>query len=379
MSALPVALETLRARYGAYRADHPSAYLRDVAQALGVSEAELLVASRTDGLTPLATDDLPALLAAIAATGDLRTMTRNDWAVIEQDGRYDDLRFFERGMGQTVGDLDLRIFGWRWAFAYAVEDATPRGTRRSVQFFDGSGTSIHKVFLQDAAAFDAIRTRFRHADDRGTLPTVEPVAAERPRPDDAIDVATLRARWDALTDTHQFHGLLRELQVGRLQALRLAGEERARLVGADALQRALDGTAARQEKLMIFVGNPGIVQIFIGTIRKVVRLNEWLNILDPGFNLHVRDQAIAASYVVTKPTVDGPVRSLECYTADGSLVLQLFGKRHEGEQTPAGWSAILDTIVAASETTTESATATAREAATETAGDAATETAGVSA
>ncbi|MCU0618219.1 MAG: hypothetical protein MUD17_14200 [Gemmatimonadaceae bacterium] len=210
--------------------------------------------------------------------------------------------------------------------------------------------SIHKVFLEDAAAFASICDRFRHAEPTDALPVVTPTAAETERPDEAVDVTTLRARWDALTDTHQFHGLLRELQVGRLQALRLAGDERARLVGADALQRALDGAAAQQEKLMIFVANTGIVQIFIGTIRKVVRMNDWLNILDPGFNLHVRDQAIAASYVVTKPTVDGPVRSLECYTADGSLVLQLFGKRHEGEQTPAGWSAILDTIVAASET-----------------------------
>lgn len=353
MSDRPLVLDTLRAQYVAYRAEHPSAYLRDVAHALGVSEAELLVASRTEGLTRLAVDDLPALLAAVAATGEVRTMTRNDWAVIEQDGRYDDLRFFERGMGQTVGDLDLRIFGWRWAFAYAVEDATPRGTRRSLQFFDGSGTSIHKVFLDDAVAFDAIRERFRHAEPTLALPAVQPVTVETDRPDDAIEVATLRARWDALTDTHQFHGLLRELQVGRLQALRLAGDERARLVSAEALQRALDGAAAQQEKLMIFVANTGIVQIFIGTIRKVVRMNDWLNILDPGFNLHVRDQAIAASYVVTKPTVDGPVRSLECYTADGALVLQLFGKRHEGEQTPAGWSAILDTIVAASDTTVE--------------------------
>jgi putative hemin transport protein len=349
MPAPSTTLDSLRARYAAHRAEHPSAYLRDVAQALDVSEAELLVATRGDAVTRVATDDLPALLAAIAETGVVRTMTRNEWAVIEQDGRYDNLRFFERGMGQTVGDLDLRIFGWRWAFAYAVEDATPRGPRRSVQFFDGSGTSIHKVFLDDAGAFDAIRTRFRHADPTGALPAVEPVAVTADRPDDAIDAVALRARWDALTDTHQFHGLLRELEVGRLQALRLAGEERARLVGTDALQRALEGAAAQQEKLMIFVGNTGVVQIFIGTIRKVVSMKGWLNILDPGFNLHVRDQAITATYVVTKPTVDGPVRSLECYTADGALVVQLFGKRLEGEQTPAGWSAILDAIVASSE------------------------------
>jgi putative hemin transport protein len=343
MSAVLSTTDALRERYARHREANPTAWLRDAAQALDVSELELLLATREDAVTRLATHDIPALLAQLAAVGELRTMTRNEWAVIEQDGRYDDLRFFDRGVGQTIGSIDLRIFASRWAHACAVEDHTPRGVRRSVQCFDASGTSIHKVFVDDVAAFEALRDQWRLPAD-APRPEVVPVVVTPDRPDAECDAATLQARWDALTDTHQFHGLLRELGLGRLQALRLAGPTRALPVSPDALRTALEQSAAQHEKLMIFVSNTGIVQIFIGTIRKVVLTDGWLNVLDPGFNLHVRQHAIAHSYVVTKPTVDGPVRSLECYAADGSLIVQLFGKRLEGEQTPVGWSAILETI-----------------------------------
>jgi putative hemin transport protein len=177
---------------------------------------------------------------------------------------------------------------------------------------------------------------------------VEPAPAEDVRPDEEIDVALLRERWDALKDTHDFFGLLRELGVTRTQALRLAGPERARPVdGEAALETALKGAAEADEKVMIFVGNHGLVQIFIGEIERVVRTKGWLNILDPGFDLHVREGAIADAWLVTKPTRHGPVRSLECYGADGETVLQLFGKRTEEESTPSGMAAILDRVVAA--------------------------------
>jgi putative hemin transport protein len=342
----PSPVVQLAARYDEFRARNPKAYLRDAAAALDVSEAELLVATKGDAATPLDLSDLPVLLADIAAWGDLRTMSRNDDAVIEQDGRYDGLRFFERGMGQTVGSIDLRIFGWRWVHAWAVEDVSPNGTRRSVQFFDTHGTSIHKVFAPSAEPFEALRARWGRPASEPTLPAVTPATTATDRPDADVDAAELHRRWDAMQDTHEFHGLLRELRVGRLQAMRLAGPDRAMPVAPDALAAALKGAADAGEKLMIFVGNTGVVQIFIGTIRKVVPTPGWLNILDPGFNLHVRDGSIAHAFVVTKPTVDGPVRSLECYDARGELVVQLFGKRLEGESTPAGWGAVLDAVVA---------------------------------
>ena len=41
----------------------------------------------------------------------------------------------------------------------------------------------------------------------------------------------------------------------------------------------------------------------------------WLNVLDPTFNLHLREDRIAAAWVVRKPSVNGDIHSLELYDA----------------------------------------------------------------
>jgi putative hemin transport protein len=115
-------------------------------------------------------------------------------------------------------------------------------------------------------------------------------------------------------------------------------------VSASALKQVLELAAERSERIMIFVGNHGVVQIFIGEIKRVVETPGWLNVLDPGFNLHVRPEAIATSWIVRKPTVDGTVSALECYDTRGRLVVQLFGKRLEGQPSPDGWQAILTAV-----------------------------------
>jgi len=339
---------TLADRFAAWRAENPRGYLRNAAADLGVSELEVLVASGDETLTPLRVDDVPGLLGAIAAWGELRTMTRNDHAVLEQTGRYENLEFFGPSMGQTVGDIDLRIFATRWAHAYGQITEGRDGPRCSVQVFDACGVNVHKVFTSDVEAFEGFLADWALEPRPEGIPAAEAAPVETPRPDAEIDVAALQARWDGLQDTHDFFGLLRELGVTRTQALRLAGPERALPVdGEAALETALKGAAEDGEKVMIFVGNHGLVQIFIGEIERVVRTKGWLNVLDPGFDLHVREGAIADAWLVTKPTRHGPVRSLECYGAAGETVLQLFGKRTEEESTPAGMGAILDRVAAA--------------------------------
>jgi len=349
-SALPSSdmqgpLQALAERYAVWREANPRGYLRNGAAELGVSELELLLASDAQTLVPLELSDLPALLADIAAWGELRTMSRNDHAVIEQNGRYENLQFFGKAMGQTVGEIDLRIFARHWAHALASTARGPRGDRGSVQFFDAHGVSIHKVFTEDMPAFEAVCARWGQPQRRGELPAIEPVPQSSQQSDRAIDVDALCADWDALKDTHDFVALLKRHEVSRTQALRLAGEERARPVSPASLKLALEQVAAAAEPAMIFVGNRGIVQIYIGKIHRVVETQGWLNVLDPGFDLHVRDGSIHSAWVVTKPTRHGAVRSLECYSAEGDTVLQLFGKRTEEHATPPAMAAVFDQVI----------------------------------
>src|SRR5262249_48918725 len=147
-----------------------------------------------------------------------------------------------------------------------------------------------------------------------------PAARSAPRPDGEIDVAGLRAAWAGLKDTHEFFGMLKKFGAARTQALRLAGPDFARAVGNDATRRMLEASAAEKLDIMVFVGNPGCIQIHTGPVANVRVMDTWLNVMDPGFNLHLREDRIAKSWVVEKPTSDGVVTSLEVFDADDELI-----------------------------------------------------------
>jgi putative hemin transport protein len=92
------------------------------------------------------------------------------------------------------------------------------------------------------------------------------------------------------------------------------------------------------------VGNKGLIQIFIGTIERVARASGWLNILDPGFNLHLRDEQVASAWWVKKPTADGVVNSIELFNARGDNIALLFSKRNFGEVESPAWGQFLATL-----------------------------------
>jgi putative hemin transport protein len=165
--------------------------------------------------------------------------------------------------------------------------------------------------------------------------------------DAAVDTEKLTAAWDAMRDTHEFFPLLMRHRITRRQALRLAGPNRARRVVNSALNSVLESGAASGLPIMIFVGNPGVLQVRSGAVVNIKRLGPWLNVLDPDFNLHLREDLIDQAWVVHKPTAAGTVVSLELFAADGTTIAMLFVKRDDREQAenPA-WRDLLATLEA---------------------------------
>ncbi len=316
---------------------------RDAAAGLGVSEGELVATRVGTGVTRLhAGEDghFIGLFEQLGVLGRVMVLTRNAAAVHEKDGAFADLS--HTGLvGLALGaEIDLRMFYAQWAHAYAVTDASPRGTLRSLQFYDACGEAVHKVYLRehsDRAAYDRLVAQWR-AEDQSPGDTMQPAPApEAPRPDSAIDVPALLSAWEAMTDTHQFFGLLKAHGVARTQALRLAEGRFTVAVAPTALRTVLEDTARDGMPIMVFVGNRGMVQIHTGPVTTVRLLDSWVNVLDPGFNLHVRGDLIDRAWVVCKPTSDGVVTSLELFDAQGGTIAMLFGARKPGEPERPAW------------------------------------------
>jgi putative hemin transport protein len=349
-STEPLDPSILFARWSQAREERIGLHALELAQHLGVSELALLASAIGETSGPKVvrlTLDTKALLGRLPALGLVKAVTRNEDAVIEVEGTYDNVEFFGEHMGQSVSTIDLRIFQRRWLHAFAVADETRRGPSRSLQFFDESGRAIHKLFLRpasDHAAYEALVAELVSPDQRRAVTVVPRPAAAEPKPDAAIDVEGLRKAWGELQDTHAFFLLLRTFGVTRTQALRLGGVELARPVATTALEPLLTAAAAEGLAIMVFVGNPGVIQIYSGPVKKVVPMGDWINVLDPGFDLHLRQTRVHGAWVVRKPTVDGVVTSLELYDEAGEQLALLVGKRHGGEPEQPAWRALVEAL-----------------------------------
>ncbi|HEU4410188.1 MAG TPA: ChuX/HutX family heme-like substrate-binding protein [Polyangiaceae bacterium] len=342
----------LRSEWFALRESGEGLRALDIAGRLGVPEGELVASACGGAAGPVRATrlgaDWPAFLARLPGLGTVKAITRNAHAVIEVEGRYDNVEFFGP-TGQSVGEVDLRIFSGRWRHGFAVDEDTERGPRRSLQFFDPCGRALHKLYAlaaTDAGAYAALVAEHAHADQSPAQPLEPAPAPAPPRPDAEIDAAGLREAWLALRDTHEFHGLLRRFGAARTQALRLAGEDLAYRVEPGALDATLREAARAELPFMIFVGNPGVVQIYTGPVRRVVPTDRWSNVLDHAFNLHVFREGVAEAWVVRKPTESGAVTSLEFYDRAGEQVALFVGKRKHAQPEAPAWRSLAEALPA---------------------------------
>ena len=326
------------------RAENPKMRERDLAAQLGISEAELVAAHCGEGVTrvePRVND----LLTGLEPVGEVMALTRNESAVHEKIGVYDKVVTGEHTAMALGENIDLRIFPKVWAHGFAVEKRDGDEIRRSLQFFDAAGDAVHKVHLRPASNLYAYQKLVDQLVSSNQEPTVVlGTVAEDDTPGELTSqtIDDLRERWSKLTDTHQFFGMLRTLKLSRQQAVRMIGQDYAWKLDPSAVMEMFQGASASGQPIMCFVGNRGCIQIHSGPVKSVSPMGPWINVFDETFHLHLRADHIAEAWAVRKPTKDGHVTSLEAYDADGKMIIQFFGKRHEGEVERADWRSLAE-------------------------------------
>ncbi len=350
------AAATLKERWAALTgADGARLRQRDAARELGVSEAELVASRCGDGVRRLR-GPWGRLLQDLHGLGTVMALTRNESVVHEKVGRFDNVTVYQNTALVLNEDIDLRIFLGHWHHGYAVNESTPGGPRRSLQFYDVDGTAVHKVYpredgiVADGDSFDALVARFLHEDQTAGERVLPPARPAPEHPDSDIDREGLRRRWRALQDLHDFHGMLQEAGAGRLQAFRLVGRDLACPVKPHSFRTVLENASAAEIPVMIFAGSPGVIQIHTGPVRRLKEMGPWYNVLDPGFSLHLRQDHVAGAWVVRKPSREGVVTSLELFDGNGRNIVLMFGKRKPGDAEREDWRALVNALKPEEET-----------------------------
>jgi len=336
-------IEKLRSKIASEREKTPTIRAKDLAESLEISEGELVCSGLGQTAIRL-TGPWSEVITAFGDLGEVMALTRNHAVVHEKVGEYANMSFGAHGGIVLNHNIDLRLFLKNWAFGFAVNEDTRSGPRQSLQFFGPDGTAVHKVYLREASnaeAYDALVAKFSHEDQTALIQVTE-VPAETPdRADNEIDSEALLSGWSTLKDTHDFFPLLRKCKVGRQQALRLAEGRFAERAPTDAAERLLALASERDAPIMAFVGNKGIIQIHTGQVKRIEPVGPWINVLDDGFNLHLRADLVTDAWVVRKPTEDGDVTSVELYDKDGAMMVQFFGERKPGQVERDDWRSIV--------------------------------------
>ncbi len=349
--------DEIKERYKLLQKEHNgSIRARNAAEQLGISEAQLLAAQLGDGATALqaSPEKIEAILKSIEELGEVMALTRNDHCVHERHGVYSNFEMVEPKMQQAIflnPDIDLRLFLRHWSFAFALREHSHAKERTSLQFFDKSGTAVHKIYLtekSDASGYAKLQESFCNPKQERSLALKHYEAKEPELPDEDIDWAALREAWENLKDTHDFFMMLGRFHVGRQQALRKIGHDLAYPVSVCAHRQVLELACSKACEIMAFVGNRGCLQIHTGPVRNLKAAGPWYNVLDPKFNLHIKEDEIANIWITKKPTVDGIVSALELYNKSNELILTLFGKRKPGTPELSLWREILAAVPKAS-------------------------------
>lgn len=340
----------LRTKWVALEQAQPGLRIREAACQLSVSEAQLLATTVGPDCIRL-TGHWPDFLKRLPALGPVMSLTRNESCVLEHKGTFEEVSTFGRGqhhMGTVIGFIETRVFFKNWHVGFATKQEKGDRILYGLQIFDPAGEAVTKIYLEEGADLDAfwqLVNDFRSADQAAEqqLPGMEsPSYAAN------VDGETFLADWAALQDTHDFFPMLRKHQVHRFHALQLAEGAFCRRVATDAVRGLLETAAQNKLEIMIFAGNHGNLQIHQGVVRTIRVLERggqvWLNVLDPKFNMHLRQDQVDSAWIVEKPTSDGVVTSLEMYDAQRELIAQFFGLRKPGKPQQAAWADLLKNL-----------------------------------
>lgn len=342
----------LRSAWEQLKKDKPTLRIRDCAVELGVSEAELLATTVGDYTTAL-TGDWTVLLQRLPELGRVMSLTRNEACVLEHKGPFQKVEIMgspAHKMATVIGPIESRVFFAAWKFGFAVKQQTPHGIQQSIQVFDEAGNAVTKIFLQapngnkpgsNQEAYDKLVAEFTAPVQKAEIEITAVENAPTKSIGD-IDKAALLADWEGMKDTHDFFGMLRKHGANRLDAVVLSEGKFSYRLNNKSLQPMLEKAAKDHLPIMVFAGNRGNLQIHQGKIATIRIMDNWLNILDPDFNMHLREDLVDSVWVVKKPTTDGVVTGIEVFDKNREMIVQFFGLRKPGIPELEKWRELVD-------------------------------------
>ncbi|MEZ5024132.1 MAG: ChuX/HutX family heme-like substrate-binding protein [Chitinophagales bacterium] len=312
--------------------ENPKTRIRNAAAQLQLSEAQLLATNIGESVIRLDID-WKAFVQKLPLLGKIMSLTRNDGCVLEHKGAFEKVIVSPHAT-TVIGPIETRAFLHSWAIGFAVTNEMKGRTLKSIQVFDKYGDAITKIYLQEESneeAFNQLIEEYK-SKDQSKFQAVS-TKARAIDYDENFDRTALKDEWSKLKDTHEFFGLLKKHKANRLDAIQSVSPEYSTEFDKQKIELLLNTAAETALQIMIFVSNIGNIQIHQDVVKKIVVMDNWLNVLDKDFNMHLNMDEVDTAWVVKKPTRDGIVTSIELFDKNKELVVQFFGFRKRTKRT----------------------------------------------
>lgn len=248
-------LESLFARWQEKIAAGEKKRTREMAAALGCTEAELVASGAgSEEVRFLPVERAEEWLRAAAGVGRSMWLLRNEATVLEADTTLSDIRRDVDHLELEGPGLSIRLRAGQCRFAFFIK--TEQGPPRSLQIFDPRGGAVLKLYLKNKNRIQSFDTAL-----------APHFLSERP---EALEIAN-----------GEPSGFFGETSSAGGDPLEPA-----------AVRSLLEEASRREETVVLSAANPGGRMTADHRPSRLVPMEDWFNILDPGFNLHLRESLL---------------------------------------------------------------------------------------
>lgn len=344
---------SIRERWEKLKDNSPGIRIREAAKQLNVTEAVLLATTVGENCVRLE-GNWKKFLKRLPELNRVMSLTRNNSCILEHKGSFEKVKTFGKdghSMATVIGLIETRVFFKNWHVAFAVKQEKRGRKLTSLQVFDKAGDAITKIYLQESSNFQAYENIVNEFRAENQYPEQPLLKIPQKQYEENIDEEAFLKAWGNLRDTHDFFGLLNDFELHRYHALAIAEGEFTYEIAPSSTIQLLQEASKLKIPIMIFAGNRGNLQIHQDRVKTIRLLNRghggdeiWLNVLDPDFNLHLRQDQVKSVWVVKKPTDDGFVTSVEVFDERKDLIVQFFGLRKPGNKELSTWRELVNRL-----------------------------------
>lgn len=339
----------LKSKWKQLQAAEPDLLTDELAKRIGVTELELVAARVGSGVIRLAEDAIIDIFSVLPEVGRVMVFASNSACRYMKKGWFDGV-LLGKTSGEVIGGaIDLRLYFEHFKYAFIVKEKMHGVLHESLQFFDIDGTAVVKIYKieqTNTKLWQRLVNTFSSLDQN---PYVFVNDASQSGPGIAshkVDTQSLLCSWcKNCICPYETHGLLKAYNVSRLQSLRLLGKQFAQKADDYTAEFILYKAAQTGLPIKITTESSGLIQAHSGVINNFKKVGWWINVLEEDFNLHLRYDLIAETWVVKKPTTAGTVTSVEMYDDKGQQIISFYGQSMPGRPEMAAWTELADCMV----------------------------------